>query len=508
MASSSLGADPLAPPPADDSWTPRLAISLVSIVLLLEMLTISYIMIATALPSIAKHYQTTQGAWLLTAFMLIGAVAAPLVGKLADLYGKRRLLLICIAIAAVGSLISALAPSYGVLILGRALTGLLVPCLFLSYSLIRDVFPAKTVALAVSLSTSGMGLIAIPAPFITGWLVDGFGFRAIFWFFVIALVILGVLIFVTTAESAVRAATRLDLLGAVLLGVGVAGVLAGVSFGPDWGWTSAATLACLIGGVALIVGWLVSASVLSEPLIDIAVLRQRSVAFTVTAAGCMHGVSGLFTMMIPMLVMTPAVLGLGYGFGVDAEGTAIFQAPIGVFCVLGGLIVGLAVGRNVRPRLLMAAGAISAGLGCAFMAFSHTDKLLIIVFSGLVGLGMGLGYAAVPNLLIEAVPPQLQASTASVVGVSQSIFPAILPVIAFTVMNNSHIAPLAPELTGGAVLYTSDGYRVAFLIAAGAAVACLLAALALPSRIRQVQVDAGAVVAGTAADGERALTSV
>ncbi|MFE1953981.1 MFS transporter [Streptomyces sp. NPDC059524] len=493
---------------ADERWTPRLIVSLLSIVLLLEMLAISYIMIATAMPSIAQHYRTTQGAWLLTAFLLVGAVAAPLVGKLADLHGKRRLLVGCIAVSIAGSLVSAVAPSYGIMILGRALTGLLVPCLFLSYSLIRDVFPPRTVPLAVSIATSGMGIIAIPAPFITGWLIDDFGFRSIFWFWVIALAVLGAMILLTTQESAVRLRSRLDLVGALLLGAGIAGILVGVSFGPAWGWTAGSTLAYLIGGVVLVVAWLVSSGAVREPLIDIKVLRRRSVAFTVTAAGFMYGVSGLFTMLLPMLVMTPAALGLGYGFGVDAEGTAVFQAPIGLCTVVGGVLVGVLVGRRARPRLMMAAGGVSAGLGCALTAYAHDSRGLLILFSCLVGLGMGLGYAAVPNLLIEAVPPQLQASTASIAGVFQSVFPAVLPVIAFTVLNNSYIAPLSPEITRGAVLYTSDGFKAAYLIAAGAAVCCLFAALALPARIRQVEVPVPERPGSEAAAGEPGATVV
>ncbi|WP_417935291.1 MFS transporter [Gordonia phthalatica] len=478
---------------------------------MLEMLAISYIMIATALPYIAKHYQTTQGAWLLTAFLLFGAMVAPLLGKLADLYGKRLMLLVCVFGAALGSLVSAVAPTYSILIVGRALTGLLVACLFLSYSLIRDVFPPKTIALAVSIATSGMGIIAIPAPFITGWLIDGFGFRSIFWFTLIALAVLGTLILFTTQESTIRQHARLDLLGAILLGAGIAGVLVGVSFGPTWGWAATSTLAYLIGGVVLIGAWLVSAGKLSDPLIDIKVLRRRSVAFTVLAAGCIYGVSGLYTMLLPMLVMTPKELGLGYGFGSTAEGTAIFQAPLGLFTVIGGVIVGVLVGRiGAKPRIMMAAGAVSAGFGCLFTAFSHDDKLLIIVFGALVGLGMGLGYAAVPNLLIEAVPPQLQASTASIAGVFQSVFPAVLPVIAFTVMNNSFTAVFPPEITkmlGGAVMYTSDGFKIAYLIAAVTAVGCLLAALALPSRITQLQVPSDGAPAVDEADREDAVVA-
>lgn len=313
-----------------ERWTPRLVFSLASIVLLLEMLAVSYMMISTALPAISVHYQTTQGAWLLTSFLLLGAVASPLLGKLADMYGKRKVLLFAVAGAAVGSFISAIAPSYAVLILGRSLTGLLVPCLFLSYSLIRDVFPPKTVALAVSIATSGMGLIAIPAPFLTGWLIDNHGFRSIFWFFVIGLVLLGGMIFASTAESAVRLRSSLDLIGAVLLGSGIAGILIGVSFGPTWGWKNGSTLAYLIGGVALLAAWVASARAIREPLIDLRYFGKRSVMLTAVGAGFCYGASGVFTILLPMMVMTPAVLGLGYGFGVTAEGFAIFQAPLGL----------------------------------------------------------------------------------------------------------------------------------------------------------------------------------
>ncbi|WP_157108335.1 MFS transporter [Aldersonia kunmingensis] len=473
-------------PGATQRWTPRLIFSLASIVLLLELLAVSYMMISMALPSIAANYQTTQGAWLLTSFLLVGAVTAPLIGKLADMYGKRKLLLACVAISAVGSLVSAVASSYEVLILGRSLSGLLVPCLFLSYSLIRDVFPAKTIALAVSIATSGMGLIAIPAPFLTGWLIDNHGFRSIFWFFVIGLVVLGAMIMVSTEESAIRLRSRIDLLGAVLLGGGIAGVLIAVSFGPTWGWRDGSTLAYGLGGAALLVAWFVSARIVREPLIDLNVLGKRPVFLTTLGAGFCYGASGLFTILLPMMAMTPAILGLGYGFGVDAEGFAIFQAPIGLMVVVGGVLVGTLVGRNVRPRILLVLGMTLMAAGFALTAAVHDDKALLIVFAGVFGTGMGMGYASIPNLLIEAVPPQLQASTASVVGVSQSVFPAVLPVIAFTVMNNSYIAPIPPELTQGAILYTDKGFTIAFLIGAVSAALGAIVAFALPRRIQQV----------------------
>ncbi|WP_305094745.1 MFS transporter [Prescottella sp. R16] len=483
--------------PDEGGWSPRLIFSLASIVLVLELLSVSYMMVSMALPAITADFGTGQGAWLLTAFLLLGAVAAPLVGKLADMYGKRRLLLVCIAVSIVGSLLSAVATSYFVMIAGRALAGMLVPCLFLSYSLIRDVFPAKTVPLAVSIATAGMGLITVAAPFLAGWLIDGFGWRSIFWFFGVVLVVLAVMLVVSTPENTVRLRSRVDFLGAALLGAGLAGVLVSISFGPTWGWTEPSTLLYLVGGLALVAAWHATAKRVAEPLIRLDVLRRRPIFLTVTAAGSVYGVGALYSIMLPIMAMTPTALGLGYGYGLSAEGYAVFQVPIGVMTMVGGIAVGMLCGRGVPTRTLLAASMVVSGSGAVATAIEHNSKPWLLVFAGIVGLGMGLGYAAIPNILIVAAPPELQASTASIAGVVQSLVSGVMPVIAFAVMNNSFVAQLPPEATGGAVMYTDGGFVAAFLITAVTALLGVVAALALPRRIEQLELDDTPATAAT-----------
>ncbi|MGW0176803.1 MFS transporter [Rhodococcus sp. NPDC003322] len=469
-------------------WSPRLILSLTAIVLLGEMLSFSYIMVSMALPTISANFHTGQGAWVLTGFLIVGSVASPLVGKLADTHGKRRLLLACVVISAVGWLICALAPSFSVLIVGRAIAGMMVPTLFLSYSLIRDVFPAKTIALSVSIATSGMGLIAIPAPFLSGWLIDTFGFRSVFWFGAVGLAVLAVFIRITTAESTVRLRSRIDLVGALLLATGIAGVLVAVSFGPTWGWADSGTMIFLLAGLLLIGAWFWSARVVREPLIDLDVLGRRPVLLTSLGAGFVYGTTSLFTLMLPMLAMTPIVFGLGYGFGVSAGGFAIFQTPLGGMIVIGGIAVGVLVGRGIRPRGLIVIGSLLMAAAAVCVAAVPDGKVAVILAAGVFGTGMGMCYAAIPNLLIEAVPPQLQASTASIVGVVQSMLSAVTPVIAFAVMNNSFIADLPEEMTQGAVVYEVGGFQAAFLIAAACAVISALVLFALPRRIEQIRV--------------------
>ncbi len=131
-----------------------------------------------------------------------------------------------------------------------------------------------------------------------------------------------------------------------------------------------------------------------------------------------------------------------------------------------------------------------------------------MIICAIFGFGMGMGYASIPNLLIEAVPPQLQASSASMVGVSQSVFPAILPVVAFAVMNNSHIVQFPPEIQAtlqGAVFYDNAGFQVAFWIGAVFALVGAVVAFLLPRNIAQVEVPAS--MTGRTTDGDELVAA-
>ncbi|MFE3292742.1 MFS transporter [Rhodococcus sp. NPDC059234] len=479
-------------------WNWRVALSLAAIVAVLEVAALSYPLVGMAVPDIATRFHTTQDGWIMAAFVIVGAAASPMVGKLADLYGTRQVLLSCIVLSGAGALLCAVATNYGTFLAGRSLSGLMLPCLFLSYSLIRDVFPPSTVPLAASIATSAVGLALVPAPLLTGWLAVDHGFRGLFWFMGLLLSASAIAVVLTTPESPVRLRARVGVRGAAVLGVGLAGLLGGVSQGPVVGWTAAVPLSLLATGIAAIVIWVATAAATGDALIDIRLWRRRPVLLTAMAAGCIYATTSLYSMLLPMLTRTPAMLGLGYGFGVDEQGAAVFQIPIGVLGVLGGLVVGVLVGRNIAsPRLLISLGTVSVAVGCTVTAYAHDSELLLTVLAGTVGLGAGLVNAATPNLVFRAVPSELQASTSALVGMFQTVGPAIVPILAFAVMNGSHVAQLPPMITSmlnGAIVYTDSGFTMGFLIAAAVALLGLCAAVLLPRRI--VQVDVDSIVAG------------
>src|SRR3954467_9545959 len=251
-------AAPLAPP----SRTVTRSTAFWALVLLIlvghsEAVALSYNLVSPALTGIATSFATTQVGWVFTALSLTGAVLTPLICKLADIYGKKKAIIAVTAIATAGCAVVAVAPSFAWVIVGRAMEGFFLALIPLTYSLMRDTFPQKLLAFSVTIAASGVGVVTISGPFLAGYLVDHHGWRSVFWFLFALQLVGGVLILALVPESPIRNRVRIDWLRATPSGAGVARRLLGVGMGATWHWSDTRTLACLIGGVALMGAWLV-----------------------------------------------------------------------------------------------------------------------------------------------------------------------------------------------------------------------------------------------------------
>ena len=458
-------------------WTPRLVTILIVLILVSEIIPVSAVLAGTALPAIAAEYATTQAGWTMTISFLTASIAMPLVGKLADMYGKKRLLMIVLAITVVGSLLSAVASSFPMFLLGRALQGAIFSVAFLCYSLIRDVFPEKIVPFAVSVTVTGTGVVVVLQPFLAGWLIDNHGVAGAFWFVTVLTAVLAVAALLVVPESPVRSSdSRPDLMGAFLLGSSVAAVLVAVSSAPQWGWTSAGTLGLLAVGCALFAAWIVQAGHVPEPLVDLQQLRRPALLYTVLASGLVYGVGTTASSILAIMAMTPREAGGDYGFGMTASEFAIFGVVNGIGIVVGGLIVGLTV-RRLGAKVHMVAAAVAIAVGALTMGLGRGDELLVLTATGLAHLGVGLAGAAIPNLVIAAVPPEHQVVSASLTEVSRTLMAGIGTTVVFVVLN-ANIQAMA----GGIPLYEGIGFQWAYVLIAACAVLGGLAATRLPGR--------------------------
>ncbi|ODU06019.1 MAG: hypothetical protein ABS81_05745 [Pseudonocardia sp. SCN 72-86] len=450
-------------------WTLRLVLSTIFMAMILEALSLGATMISIGLPSILKTFPTTQGGWLTTAYFLTGAVSVPLLGKAADLYGKRRVLLVTMLVSGIGCIVCALAPSFGILILGRALQGPILATLSLIPSLVRDVFPPRQAAFAVSVTVTGMGAFSLVAPLLIGWLIASWGFRGMFWFDAAWTLSLCLLLKLSTPESPLRRAARMDFLGGALLAGGVLGVLLYVSTGRMWGWASPTGLLILVAGLVLLGLALAHTRRAEEPIVRLSLFRRRSLLFVALCGAIAYGVAITISQVIPMLAMTPQAAGQGYGLGLSTVAYASIESPKALMTVAAGLILSFLVARGRHPRFFMILGLCLWPIGLVSLAFLN-DTYSGLLFGALVtGVAGGFVTAAVPNLVMRATPAGEQGATAGSVQLCQTGFSSITPVIMFTIL-----APYATVLPTGGVVYSEAGFRTWLLLAAGLIVAVLV----------------------------------
>ncbi|WP_430335066.1 MFS transporter [Rhodococcus sp. ACT016] len=458
-------------------WTPRLVTILVVLVLVSEIIPVSAVLAGTALPAITARFATTQAGWTMTIAFLTASIAMPLVGKLADMYGKKRLLMVVLAVTVVGSVLSAVASTFAVFLTGRALQGAIFSVAFLCYSLIRDVFPEKIVPFAVSVTVTGTGIVVVLQPFLAGWLIDHHGVAGAFWFVAVLTAVLGIAALLVVPESPVRSAdARPDVLGAFLLGSSVAAVLVSVSSAPQWGWTSASTLGLLAIGCLLFVAWIVQAGRTPEPLIDLRQLRRPALLYTVLSSGLVYGVGTTTTSILAIMAMTPREAGGDYGFGMTAGEYAVFGVVGGIGIVVGGLIVGVTA-RRTGAKVHMVAAAVVIAAGVLTMGFGRGDELVVLIAAGFVNLGTGLAGAAIPNLVIAAVPPDNQVVSSSLAEVSRTLMAGVGTTLVFVMLNANVQAAV-----GGAPVYAGVGFVWAYSLIAACAVVGGVAAAFLPRR--------------------------
>ena len=452
--------DPPDLPASDESWSGRWVGRLLVLVLVSEIIPVSATLAMTALPVISAQYRTTQASWTLTAAFLAAAVTMPLIGKLADLNGKRRLLLWVLVLTLAGAVLSAVAPNFALFVVGRVFHGASFALAFLCYSLIRDLFPPRLVTFAVSVTVTGTGLVVIGQPFLAGWLIDGYGVPGVFWFLAATTAVLLVLAVVVVPESPVRAPeSRPDFAGAALLGLGLAAVLLAASLAPQSGFGSATVLGLGLAGLLLLAGWILQANRVSQPLIDLRLLTSRRLLPVVVAGGLVYGGGAQVTLALPMMTMTPRELGGNYGFGLTASQYAVFGVTLGIGLVLGGLLVGVTA-RHGAHRHLAGAAALMV-LGVLGSAVFKADYGLLIAATAVASFGLGIGAAAIPNLIIESVPPERQVISASMVEVSRTMVAAILTPVVFVLLN-SNIA----RVVEGQPIYTSGGFDLGYVLLA------------------------------------------
>jgi EmrB/QacA subfamily drug resistance transporter len=408
--------------------------------------------------------------WVLTSYLLSASVATPILGRLGDMFGKERMLLVALALLSVGTLMSALATALPLMLAGRIVQGAAGGIFPLAFGIIRDEFPPRRVAGAIGLMSALLGVGGGAGVVLAGPIIDNTSYHFLFWLPLIPILAATAATHFFVPESPVRVPGRVNWTSAALLSGGLVAVLVAVSETATWGWGSPKTLGLIAVGVVLLALWVRTETRSSEPLVDMRMMRIRGV-WTTNAVALLLGF-GMYSsfILLPQYVETPKRI--GYGFAASVTQAGLFLVP----STLAMLVFGSQTGRLERrfgskPPLL--AGGLLAGTSFAMLAFSRGSQWEIYLASILLGSGIGLAFAAMANLIIENVGPTQTGIATGMNTVTRTVGGAFGGAVTASVLAG----------TIGADGYPTDhGYTAAFGLCAAALAVGVLVGLAIPQR--------------------------
>ncbi|WP_209020532.1 MFS transporter [Nocardioides sp. 1609] len=408
------------------------------------------------LPSLLGTSVANAG-WVVTITLLAAAVVMPISGRLGDMFGKPRVIITSAGVLVVGSVICAMSDSLAPMLAGRALQGLAMGFIPVSIALVREVVPAEmanTAIAAISATLGVGGAIGLP---LSAWVAQTFDWHALFWMSAILAAVLLVLVLTLVPKVENAVGGRLDLGGALGLAVGLVAVLVGVSKGNEWGWTSGRTLGALVGGVAVLLVWGAFELRQAAPLVDLRVSARRPVLLTNLAAVAIGFGMMAQSIVVPQLLQLPE--STGHGMGQTMLQAGLWMAPGGlVMMAFAPVSSRLMTVFGAKRTLMVGAAVLGAGYLVAFFLMNAPWQLLIA--SMVACAGVGIGYAAMPTLIMVSVPRNEAGSAVGVNGLMRSVGTTTAAAVMTTVLSGS---------VGATGVPTRDAYELCFLIGAIAA---------------------------------------
>lgn len=441
---------------------------------------------APLLPSVAAALSVSLSSaqWSLTAALLAGAVAAPVLGRLGDGPHRREAILGALVVVTLGGIVAGAAGSLPLLIAGRALQGIGLGLAPIAMAAARDHLPAERVPAAIGLlSVSGATGVGAGYP-VSGLIAERFDVHVAFLFGSVLSAAAFAAVFLAIPRSRAGSTVPLDVPGALVGGLGVVALLIGVGQGAAWGWLSPAVLGCFAVAVLVLAAWVRLQLRLASPLVDLRQLRHRAVLGADFAALLLGTALYMFLTVVTEFVQTPSQVGFGFDASTLVAGLCL--VPFSVFSLAASRVVG-PLARRVGTPAVLAGGSLAIAVAGAFFALVHSALWEAFVAMGVLGVGFGFTFAAIPGLIARSVPAR---EVGSAMGFYQ-----VVRSIGFSVGSALVASVLAAHEVAGAAFPTVDGYTLALWIGVGVCAVAAVVAVVLAPR--------GGGEEGLSADEER-----
>ncbi|RDG38002.1 MFS transporter [Streptomyces corynorhini] len=348
------------------------------------------------------HTSASNSAWVVTATLLVAGVCVPITGRLGDLVGKRRMLLVCSVPLIAGSVVCALSSSVVPMIVGRGLQGIGMGMVPLGIALLRDVVAPEKLSSSIALVSASMGIggglglpIAAAVAQYTNW-------RFLFWGSAVLAAAVAMLIYALIPDvPAAGKGQRFDVLGALGLGVGLVCLLLAVSKGADWGWGSGTILGLFVAAAVVLVAWGWFEWRTTDPLVDLRTTVRPRVLLTNLASVFIGFGMYASMLVVPQLLQFPAAT--GYGLGQSMLAAGLWLLPGGLMMMIVSPVGGrLTNARGPKFTLVCGALVLAAGYGVSLLLSGTAPGLMVAVM--IVNSGVALAYGAMPALIMGAVP--------------------------------------------------------------------------------------------------------
>ncbi|GAA2361766.1 MFS transporter [Saccharopolyspora halophila] len=431
-------------------------------------------LVVPLLPEFPRLLNTTasNAGWLVTAPLVAGAVCSPVTGRLGDMYGKRKMLLLSLAVMAVGSSIGIVSDDFTAVLVGRVLQGAAVGVVPLGISIMRDELPEQQVPTGVALMSATLGIGGAVGLPLTGAVAQLLNWHWLFAGAMLFALVEIVLILRVVPESTQRTGGRFDFVGAVGLSIALTCVLLAISKGNEWGWTSALVLGLLGAAIILLPAWGRYELRSPAPLVDLRVSARPQVLLT-NIASVLVGVS-MFTGFLVGAQLLQAPPGTGYGFGLSLIASGLVLLPIGAAMGLFSP-VSAAITRRFGPRTTLMVGAAIMTVGNLASAVVHGPMPLVVANLTIASIGGALAYGALPTAIMRAVPTTETAAANALNSLARSIGTSSCSAIVVALTTGSLVR------VAGATYPSIDAYSWVFVVAGGCALVAGLLAAATPA---------------------------
>ncbi len=416
-------------------------------------------MIYVALPTLIREFgDPVTAGWLITSHGLIGTSAALMAGRLGDIYGRKRVLQIMLAIAIAGSILSAVTTDFLLVLLGRALQGCATALIPLSIGILRETLPKERLPVAIGLMTTGMGMGTATGLVLGGWIIDHYPWHTLFVVSTVMLMVAFAAIqAMIPANPGSPPRTPIDWIEGILPIPGITAVLLGISLSNTIGWLNATVIGLIVLGLAVMAYWALRSLRAAEPFINLRLLASRNVAVTIGLA----------------VLLSLGTLQITIVFSAYSQNPTWTMAGLGLTATIAGLTK---LPSNVLSIL---SGSLLAAFGWVLSLAFPTTIIQIVLLMCVISFGTTMLNAAIPNIIVASVPQERTSEAIGAMsvlrGMAQSIGSQVIAVMLA-------VGAVASAADGGAMMPSATGFYLTMgWIAALTLAAALLAFLLCPT---------------------------